>query len=396
MTRTEPAPTPAIDDETRPSAWLAVASLGLGVFTLVAGEFLPASLLSVIAADLRVTEGLAGQAVTATALMGAITGLTLTSVFPRMDRRRLLLGLAAASVLSNLLVAVAPNVVVLLAARLLFGIAVAGFWSMALAVTAQLVPLSKLGRAMTVINTGVSIATVAAVPLGTLLGELWGWRWVFVAAAGVGVLVMVAQAVLLPAIAPSPGAGIRTIFDTARSRIIAIGLVALLLIPGGHFMGFTYLRPGVERASDLDATGLSMLLLLFGVAGFIGNLVSGPLADRRLRVAVVLFPVVLGLSMLAFAITAGALWATIIAVATWGFAFGGVPTIVQTWFARARPDRLEAIGGLVVTMFQVAIASGAAIGGLIVDGADVRIVFMVGGTAALVGGVLLGAVRLRS
>jgi DHA1 family purine ribonucleoside efflux pump-like MFS transporter len=394
MTTTAPAAQLAPDATAR-SSWLGVTSLGFGTFSLVTAEFLPASLLSPIARDLAVTEGLAGQSVTITAIMGAITGLTIAALLPRLDRRHLMIGLMALSIVSNLLVAIAPNIVVLLGARVLLGIAVAGFWTMALAVAAQLVPFVRLGRAMTVVNTGVSLATVAAVPLGTWLGEQWGWRWVFVFAAGLGVLALIAQSAWLPSIAPSGTSGFRALFDTAKSRIILLGLLALLLIPGGHFLAFTYIRPAAEAVAHLDASGLAILLAIYGAASFLGNLASGPLADRRLRFTVVFFPVLLGLSAVAFLASSGTMALTIIAVALWGFGFGGVPTLVQTWFARAEPERLETVGGLVVTMFQVAIATGAAVGGLLVDTVDVRATLVVGGLAAIAGGALLGTIRLR-
>jgi DHA1 family purine ribonucleoside efflux pump-like MFS transporter len=159
-------------------------------------------------------------------------------------------------------------------------------------------------------------------------------------------------------------------------------------------MGFTYIRPAGE-STGLDAGGIAMLLLVYGVAVFIGNIVAGPLADRRLRFTVIFFPIVLGGSMLAFAATGGTLVAAFAFVVSWGLAFGAVPTLVQTWFATVEPDRLESIGGLVVTSFQIAIALGAALGGLLVDTVGVDRSLVVGGIAAIVGGILLGAMRLR-
>ena len=143
----------------------------VAVFTLVTSEFLPASLLPLMAADLGVTEGVAGQVVTATALVGMVAGPSMGLLFPRLDRRRLIIGLLALAVVSNLLSAVAPTYLVVIVSRLLLGVALAGTWSMALAVASQLVPAAKLGRAMAVVNLGVSAATVAAVPLGALISS---------------------------------------------------------------------------------------------------------------------------------------------------------------------------------------------------------------------------------
>ena len=381
-------------DRSAPS-WAGVVSLGLGVFALVMGEFLPASLLSRIAGDLGVSEGLAGQSVSVTAIVAAVAGLTVPVLLPRLDRRRVMLGLTGLAIVSDLLVALAPGFGVLLVARVLLGIAIGGFWALAVSMTAQLVSPARLGRAMTVVNTGVSLATVAAIPLGTWLGELWGWRWVFGLAALVGVAAFATQALLLPPVAPTGAPGFRPLAATLRSPLIILGLVATALIAGGHFTGFTYIRPAAEAIGGFDPSGLAALLLVYGIAAFAGNLVAGPLADRRIGAAVLIFPVALGAAMLIFVTAGGSPAGAIAAVALWGVAFGAIPTTLMTWMARAEPERLESVGGLQVAAFQVAIAAGAVIGGVLTDGVGVAAALAAGGVAALAGGILLSALRRR-
>ena len=169
-----PSLSPSTETEPARASWAGVASLGLGVFALVMAEFLPASLLPHIAADLDVSEGAAGQSVSVTAIVAALAGLMVPVLLHKLDRRHLMLGLSSAAVLSAILVAIAPSYLVLLAARVLLGISIGGFWSLAISLTARLVPADKLGRGLTVVNIGVSLATVAAIPLGTWLGEVWG------------------------------------------------------------------------------------------------------------------------------------------------------------------------------------------------------------------------------
>ncbi|MEV0719643.1 MFS transporter, partial [Asanoa sp. NPDC050611] len=360
-------PAPRAAERRTRSPWFAVGAVGLGIFALVTSEFLPASLLPRIAADMGVSEGVAGQAVTATAIMGAITAPTIAIVVPRLDRRRLLAILIVLAVASDALVAVAPWYPLLLLGRLILGIAIAGFWAMALAVVGQLVTGDKLGRAMTVVNLGVSLATVTAVPVGTYLGEAWGWRPVFWLAAGAAV---VAVALLLAWVPPVPAAGappLRALADTARSRTMILGMTAVLLVAGGHFAAFTYVRPAAERVPDITPSSLALLLTIFGIAAFVGTMVAGPLADRRLRLGVFLAPVLIGTAVVAFAVLSGSYALVAAAVALWGLAFGGLPTLVLTWVARAEPNRLEPAGSLATAMFQVAIATGAAVGGVLVD-----------------------------
>jgi len=394
MSATTPASPPAPTYDARRTSWWAVSSLGLGVFTLVTAEFLPASLLSRLADDLEVSEGVAGQTVTATAVMGALTAPTLAALLPRVDRRTVMLGLTGLSIVSNLLVAVAPGYITVLLARLLLGITIAGFWAMALAVASQLVPTERLGRAMMAVNMGVPAATVLAVPVGAYLGEIWGWRWVFVAAAGVGVVALVAQAVTLPSVPPAASASLSTLWGTLRSPLVVLGLLGTALVAGGHFAGFTYLRPAVETVAGLGPEGLAVLLSAYGVASFFGNLATGYLADRRLRLLVLLAPTLIGVAAVLLALAGATFDVALTAVALWGLAFGAVPTATQTWMARVAPNRLESIGGLLVATFQVAIALGAAVGGLLVDVAGVHTALVAGGLTAVFGGVLLGFRRV--
>ncbi|WP_022891004.1 MFS transporter [Agromyces subbeticus] len=385
---TAPAPVPR-------AAWLAVVSLGLGIFTLVASEFLPASLLSPIAAELGISEGAAGQLVTATSIIGIIGGPLVVSGLPRVNRRWVMAGLTTLAIISNVLVALSPVFGLMLASRLLLGIAISGFWAMSLAVTAQLVPSDRLGRAMTVVNAGVSLATIAAVPAGAFLGELLGWRAVFLIAAGAGVLTLAAQLATLPSIPPTGAPGFRTLLQTARRPVVALGILAITLIAGGHFMGFTYLRPAFESVDGLTPALLALLLVVYGLANFIGNLAAGPIADRRLSVLVIAAPVAIGAATVLFALLGSNLALAIVTVFVWGVGFGAVPTMVQTWIARVAPDRLESAGGLVVAAFQIAITIGAAVGGLLVDSVGVQAALIGGGIAAVLGAGVLSSARKR-
>jgi predicted MFS family arabinose efflux permease len=390
---TAPSSTTSAPHAPTDASWSAVASLSLGILAIVMSEFLPASLLPRIAESLDVSEGAAGQSVTVTAVAGALSALFIAVVLPRADRRRVMLGLTALAVVSDLAVAVAPNLLVLLCARVLLGVALGGFWAMAASMAAHLVPADRIGRALTVINAGVSVAAVAAVPLGAWLGEVWGWRGVFLLGAGLAVLALVVQAVALPSVAAPASSGLRVLAATLRSRTVVLGLLGILLIFGGHFGGYTYIRPATESMADIDAGGLAALLLVFGVASVVGTMLSGPMADRALRVVVVVFPVAVAGGMLVMFATSGSTLGLYAAAALWGFGFGGVPTAVLSWGAKTEPDRLEQIGGLIVTVCNIAIAVGAVVGGLVIDHAADSMPLLVGGVAALCGGLVVTSLR---
>jgi DHA1 family purine ribonucleoside efflux pump-like MFS transporter len=234
------------------------------------------------------------------------------------------------------------------------------------------------------------------VPFGAWLGAVWSWRIVFLLGAAVAAVALIAQAMTLPHLRPSAGAsGLRALGSVLRSGIVLLGLLAILLTFGGHFSGFTYIRPAAQELSGIDAGGFALLLLVFGIANLLGTAVSGPLADRAARVGLLLFPGVLGVGMLAMFLAGASIGGLFIAAALWGFGFGGVPTTVLSWGARTEPARLEQIGGVIVTVCNVAIAIGASVGGVLVDGVTASTPLLVGGIAAIAGGVLLAGVRTR-
>lgn len=359
---------PASSGERTEPLWAAVVSLSLGVFGLVTAEFLPASLLTRMASDLNITDGAAGQTVTATAVVGAIAGLTLAIFTRAIDRRLVLWTLTLLLVLSSLLAATATGLTTLLVARVLLGIGLGGFWSMAGALTMRLVPARLVPRAMSIVLTGVSVATVTAAPVGAYIGDLWGWRAAFALSAVVGVVALTVQMLTMPKLPPVAASSFRTLFDLLKRPAMRIGLIALLLVISGHFAGFTYVRPYLEQVPVLNIEAISLVLLAYGVGGFFGNFAGGFVAERSIKATVsmgALAIAVMAALMIAFG-SSGILSG--VAIAIWGFFFGFLPVGFQTWTVRAAPDQAEAAGGLLVTAFQISITAGAVFGGLLVDG----------------------------
>ena len=167
-------------------AWGAVFAMALGVFGLVTAEFLPASLLTPMADSLGVTEGVAGQTVAVTATVALVASLLTAATTRTIDRRRVLLAFSVLLVASNLTVAFAANLTTILIGRVVLGIALGGFWTMATATAMRLVPSAMVPRALSIIFSGVAVATIAAAPLGSYFGHLIGWRSVFLLAAALG------------------------------------------------------------------------------------------------------------------------------------------------------------------------------------------------------------------
>ncbi|WP_160003942.1 MFS transporter [Rhizobium sp. 18055] len=378
------------DQEEPKAAWAGVVSLALGVFGLVTAEFLPASLLTPMSHDLGVSIGAAGQSVTMTAIVGAIAGPAVVIGTGRLDRRYVLFGLTVLLIVSSLLAATASGILMLLASRALLGIGLGGFWAMSLALAMRLVPERRMPRAMAIIMTGVSAATVCAAPIGAWVGAALGWRYAFSIAAGVGVVALVAQALTLPAMPPTGAAGLSTMAAVLHRPAIRRGLLTVSLVVAGHFAGFTFIRPFLEEVPRFDVDGISAILLAFGMGGFIGNIAGGLLAERNtpLTMALAAGGIAATTFGLAFAGTSPAI--AIVATALWGLAFGALPVSVQSFVTQAAGDEAESAGALMLTTFQVAISSGAVFGGLLFETQGPSGVFAFAGIAALFGVAVIG------
>lgn len=375
-------------DEASP-AWAAVVSLSLGVFGLVTAEFLPVSLLTPLAADLGISVGAAGQAVTATAVVGAIVAPTMAIMTRGVDRRYVMWAFSIALLVSNLIAAFATNFAMLLTARIILGVALGGFWSMAAAMAMRLVPMRLMPRAMSVILTGVSFATVSAAPVGAYIGDVWGWRTAFFSAAGVGLLALIAQLASLPSLPPIGSPSIATLLALLKRPSLRLVLFTVLLAVSGHFAGFTYIRPLLEQVPMLSVTSISLVLLGFGIGGFFGNFAGAFLLERSLRIEVALGAFIIGLMAVLLILFGATPWLAAIAVTFWGFAFSMLPVGLSTWMVRAAPDEAEGAGGLLVATFQIAIASGALLGGVFVDGFGALGATTYAAIAALLGAALV-------
>lgn len=377
-----------------PASWLAVVSLAFGAFGLVTAEFLPISLLTPIATELGVSMGVVGQAITATAAVAAIAGPFLILVSGELDRQKIVFGLTAMLIISNVLSAYAPSITTLLASRAILGFALGSFWAMMAALALRLVPADKVPRAISIIIMGISLATVFAAPLGTFLGELWGWRAAFLAGSGIGLVALVIQILTLPKLPPTAAPGLSSFKAALSRRSVALGFGTAFLVVSGHFAGFTFVRPFLEEVTRLDISTVSLALLVFGLAGFLGNFAGGVIAERNPGWAVALSAFLISSAAFALTLLGAVAGVAFAATALWGFAFGSFPVAISIWNARAAPDHAESAGALLASIFQVAIATGSGLGGLIIDGFGSTGVTLYAASAALIGAmVILGFKR---
>jgi predicted MFS family arabinose efflux permease len=375
---------------TQTSAWGAVLALTLCVATLIASEFMPLSLLTPIATDLRVTEGQAGQAIAVSGVFALLTSLAISGATRGIDRRRVLLALTVVMMVSGLMVALAPNAAVFMAGRALIGVVIGGFWSMSAATVMRLVPEADVPRALGMLNGGNALATTVAAPLGSFLGQYVGWRGAFFAVVPLALLTFGWLYASLPAMPSERGSGGGTVFRVLRRPQVPAGMAAVTVFFLGQFALYTYVRPFLETVTRVDVSTLSLILLVTGVAGLFGTWLIGLALRTRLYSLLITMPLAMAAIAVALTVLGGSAVAVGLLLAGWGLIATAAPVGWWTWVSKVLPDDAEAGGGLMVAVVQLAIALGATAGGVLYDASGYRSTFAISATALGVSALLAG------
>ncbi|EBU5308623.1 MFS transporter [Salmonella enterica] len=340
----------------------------LCVFVLIASEFLPVSLLTPIARDLGVTEGRAGQGIAISGALAVLTSLSLSTLAGNVNRKYLLLGMTILMAISGLVIALASSYLVYMTGRAMIGIAIGGFWSMSAATAMRLVPEHQVTRALAIFNGGNALATVVAAPLGSYLGATIGWRGAFLCLVPVAVVAFIWQCICLPGIdAQTSRKSQGSVFHLFRRRMVVVGMLACGVFFMGQFTLFTYVRPFLESVTRVNSSGLSLILLAIGVAGFVGTLIVAIFLNAKFYPTLVAIPLLMAVIAMTLILTGHRVWVVGLLLGFWGLLATAAPTGWWTWIARALPDDAEAGGGLMVAVIQFSIALGSTVGGMVFD-----------------------------
>ena len=371
--------------------WSAVFAVAFCVACLITVEFLPVSLLTPMALDLGISEGMAGQSVTTTAFVAMFSSLFITSVIGKTDRRYVVILFSLLLTLSCLLVSFADSFTLLLLGRACLGLALGGFWAMSASLTMRLVPMRVVPKALSIIFGAVSIALVIAAPLGSFLGGLIGWRNVFNGAAVMGVLCMLWVLKALPSLPGESAAQQQNMFGLLKRPGVMAGMCAIFMAFAGQFAFFTYIRPVYMTLAGFDVDGLTLVLLSFGIASFIGTSLSSVLLKRSVKAALAIAPLVLTACA-----AARVLWGESKIVAStvaiiWCFAFALIPVGWSTWITRSLSDQAEKAGSIQVAVIQLANTCGAAVGGIALDHLGLLSPLVLSGVLMLFTGLLVAA-----
>ncbi|PZF40543.1 MULTISPECIES: MFS transporter [unclassified Curtobacterium] len=375
--------------------WLSVTSVALGSFVLVLSEFLPIGLLPAIADDLDVGIGTAGLMVVATGLVGAVAAPVVTVLTSRLDRRVVLVSLTVLLVVADGLAAIAPSFWVLLIARMLLGVGIGGFWAIGAGIAGRLVRPELTIRATSLITAGVSVATVVSLPLGALVSSLASWRLGFVIGGALGVVALVLQLAMLPRIPAQQRVRFATLGSLLRVPRARVGLIAAAFVFAAQFAAYTYIAPYLQQLVGVGPDTVTIALLVFGVAGIVGNFAAGFTLDRSVLGTIGASKFVLAAAVVLLPLLAHSVVGVFVLLVVWGLVWGALPLGMQTWMSTASPAGSETGLALFVTTIQLAIAAGSVLGGAAVSSFGLAADFWLAGGVAIVGAVVLVAMGLR-
>lgn len=341
----------------------ALIVLALSGFVTILTEALPAGLLAQIGEDLSISHAAVGQMVTVYAIGSLLAAIPLTRVTQRFRRRPLLALTIAGFAIANLVTALSPFYTLTMMARFVAGVSAGLLWALLAGYAARMVPDEQKGRAIAVAMAGTPLALSIGVPAATFLGTMVGWRTCFLLMSAVAVLLLIRIWTRLPDF-PGQASSQRVPFlGLARRPAISAILFVTLTFVLAHNILYTYIVPLLQPAGM--STSADIVLLVFGLCSLASIWFVGIFIDRKIRALAVA-------SCLAFtgAVIVLGIWpdspvSIYLAVVFWGLAFGGAATIFQTAIARAAPDQTDMAQSMLVTAWNLAIAGGGIIGGML-------------------------------
>jgi len=352
---------------------IALLALTLSAFAIGTTEFVIVGLVPTIAQDLSVSLPSAGLLVSLYALGVAIGAPVLTALTGRWNRKNVLLAIMSLFVVGNLLAWMAPSYGSLITARVLTGLAHGVFFSIGSTIATSLVPREKEASAIAIMFTGLTVALVTGVPLGTWIGQHFGWRATFMVVAALGLMALIGSALLVPKnLKQAPPATLAQQLSVLTQPRLLLVYAMTAVGYGGTFTAFTFLAPILEQVSGFESGAIGLIMLVYGVSVAVGNIWGGRLADRMgpIKALHIIFTA-LALVLVAFTFTAGNPVTAVITILIWGaFAFGNVPGLqvyVVQLAEKFTPQAVDVASGLNIAAFNVGIALGSLLGGVVIE-----------------------------
>ncbi|MGI8462877.1 MFS transporter [Pectobacterium punjabense] len=340
-------------------------ALATAAFITILTEALPAGLLPQMAQGLAVSEAWVGQTVTIYAVGSLVAAIPLTAATQGVRRRQLLLAAIGGFVIANTITAFSGSYMLTMAARFLAGVSAGLLWALLAGYAARMVPEHQKGRAIAIAMVGTPLALSLGVPAGTFVGNLIGWRMCFGMISVLAVILMVWVRIQVPDFAGQPAGkrlSLGQVFTLAGVRSVLVVVLAFVL---AHNILYTYIAPFLAAVGMVAQTDL--VLLVFGVTSLLGIWIVGVLIDGYLRALTLGCSALFCLSAVVLGVAGDVPVVVYVAVAVWGLAFGGVPTLFQTAMVNTAEKEADVAQSMLVTAWNMAIAGGGIIGGILLE-----------------------------
>lgn len=349
----------------------ALWALTISAFGIGTTEFVIVGLLPTVATDMNISIPSAGLLVSLYAVGVAIGAPVLTALTAKLPRKLLLISLMGLFIAGNGLASIAPGYFTLVLARIVTGFAHGVFFSIGATIAAALVPVEKRASAIAIMFAGLTVAIVTGVPLGTFIGQHFGWRATFIGVALLGVIGMVSAMILVPNNLKNEKAGsLRSLAKVLGNKHLLLAYLMTALGYGGTFVAFTYLSPILQEVTGLSENAVSLILLLYGVAIAIGNIVGGKLSNKNPLKALLWMFALQAIILLVFTFTAhNTILSLITLFILGGLSFSNVPGLqlyVVQLAEKHLPGTEDVASAFNIASFNIGIALGAYIGGLVV------------------------------
>ena len=370
--------------------WLALFVLMLAAIIFVTAELVPVGILPEISTSLHQSIGTIGLIVTGYAWTVMLSAALITTYFSPWERRKLLLLIMVVFAIANLIVADTTSLPLLFLGRILGAFSHGVFWATVGSLCVKLTDNASKSRATAIVFGGIAIATVFAVPVGTLMAQYLGWRTVFVAISVASVLVAICMYFSFPKIHSQGNRQLQHLPELLHHPLLRRLFPATALALTGHFCAFTYISVLLEKIIKIPHSYLAFYLFLFGVAGIIGNVVAGMLEDKHLLLTSKLAMLGLAVSIIVcVCLPNNALIATAIFIAIWGAGICILTVSLQSLILTMPASIVNAASAIHVSMFNAGIGTGAFLGGIIVDQLPLWIVAVTGSVALLAAAIIL-------
>ncbi len=363
---TTTAPDDGEQAESRRLPVLALLALTTAVFVTSLTETLPAGVLPAMSADLGVGESAMGQSVTIYAVATALTAIPLTAATAAWRRKRLLLTAMAAFVVANTVTALSSVYALTMAGRFVAGVAAGLAWALLAGYARRMAPVALQGRAIAIVMAGIPVALSLGVPAGTFVGRVFDWRVAFLAMSVLAVVVIGWTAAAVPdRPGRRPGGRTRILGALSVPGVPPVLFVTLVFVLA-HTVLYAYVAAFLDHLGMGGSTDL--VLLVFGVTSMLSIWIVGARIHHRLRALTIGSALLVAAAAAVLGLLSGTHAPVYVAAALWGLGWGGAPTLLQTAVGDAGGERADAAQAMLVTLWNVAMAAGGVLGGLLLDG----------------------------